>query len=128
MAYHKPDNVKKRTGTGGRKGKKSDKRRSQMGSQPLHPVVSEKDTRKKSKVRGGNIKIQMKKIFHINVVAEDKTIKVKVIGVLESNNSDYVRANIITKGALVQTDKYPRVKITNRPTQDGVANGIVVSK
>lgn len=126
MAYQKPDNKKKGSGTGGRKGKKSDKRLAQMGSQPLHPVVSSKDVRKKSRVRGGNVKVQMKKISYINVVSEGKTTKAKIVKVLESNNRDYIRANIVTKGALVETDKFPKVKITNRPTQDGVTNGVVV--
>ena len=128
MVYHKPHNTTKRTGTGGKKGRKSDKRLSQVGSQPLHPSVSDKDVRKKQRVRGGRTKIRLKKSVSINVVSDGKTVKVKVLSVLESENKDYVRANILTKGAIVQTDKFPKVKITSRPSQHGVLNGVVVKE
>jgi len=38
-----------------------------------------------------------------------------------------VRRNIITKGAILQTD-LGKVRVTNRPGQEGVINGILVEK
>jgi small subunit ribosomal protein S8e len=52
------------------------------------------------------------------------------LGTIENvveNESDpnYVRRNVLVKGAIIETDK-GRVKITSRPGKDGVINGILV--
>ena len=39
-------------------------------------------------------------------------------------NPNYIRRNILTKGAVVETDK-GNVKITSRPGHDGVLNGVL---
>ncbi len=63
--------------------------------------------------------------MYVNVSKEGKTEKVKIIRVIESNNADLTRQSIITKGSIVETEK-GKVKITSRPGQDGVLNGIFV--
>ena len=48
-----------------------------------------------------------------------KTSKVKIVRVLENKaNRSYARRNIITKGAIVETDQGEAI-VTNRPGQDG---------
>jgi small subunit ribosomal protein S8e len=49
-----------------------------------------------------------------------------IMSVVE-NESDpnYVRRNILVKGAIIETDK-GRVRITSRPGKDGVINGVLV--
>ena len=42
-----------------------------------------------------------------------------------SANPNYVRRNIITKGAIVETPE-GNAKVTSRPGQDGVINGILI--
>ena len=55
-----------------------------------------------------------------------KTSTGKILTVLE-NESDpnYVRRNILVKGAVIETDK-GNVKITSRPGKDGVINGVLI--
>ena len=53
-----------------------------------------------------------------------------VLGIIENvveNESDpnYVRRNVLVKGAIIETDK-GRVRITSRPGKDGVINGVLV--
>ncbi|MCK4550975.1 MAG: 30S ribosomal protein S8e, partial [Candidatus Aenigmarchaeota archaeon] len=46
--------------------------------------------------------------------------------VLENKaNPHFIRQKLLTKGAVVKTDA-GKVKITSRPAQDGVVNGVVV--
>jgi len=52
------------------------------------------------------------------------------LGTIENvveNESDpnYVRRNVLVKGAIIETDK-GRVKITSRPGKDGVINGVLI--
>jgi len=39
----------------------------------------------------------------------------------------YTRMNVITKGCIVNTE-IGRVKVTSRPTQHGVVNGILIEE
>jgi len=41
------------------------------------------------------------------------------------SNRFLARQNILTKGTIVETDA-GKVRITNRPTQEGMVNGILV--
>jgi small subunit ribosomal protein S8e len=40
---------------------------------------------------------------------------------------NYVRRNIITKGAVVETD-IGKVRLTSRPGKDGVLNGVLIDE
>ncbi|MBW3022802.1 30S ribosomal protein S8e, partial [Candidatus Woesearchaeota archaeon] len=52
--------------------------------------------------------------------------KAKIKTVADSPaNKHYVRRNIITKGAIVETDK-GKAKITSRPGQDGTVNAVLI--
>ncbi len=67
---------------------------------------------------GGNSKTQL--LSHEEVCVNDgaKVIKLKITGVEENPaNVNYTRRNIITKGAIVKTDK-GNVQITSRPGQN----------
>jgi small subunit ribosomal protein S8e len=44
---------------------------------------------------------------------------------LNAANRNYVRRNIITKGAIVQTT-VGKARVTNRPGQDGSINAVLV--
>ena len=62
----------------------------------------------------------------INNPKTGKTVLGTIHNVVE-NESDpnYVRRNILVKGAVIETDQ-GRVKITSRPGKDGVINGVPV--
>ena len=77
--------------------------------------------RKTIKTRGGNKKtiLLMEKFVNIN----GKRIEIK--NVLETPSNKFLaRQNIITKGTIVDT-QLGKVKITNRPTQEGILNGVL---
>lgn len=73
---------------------------------------------------GGNVKIALRQDTVVNVDGGKK--KVAIDKILENKaNPQFVRSGIITKGAVVET-KAGKIKITSRPGQDGVLNGVVV--
>ncbi|MFH1520870.1 MAG: 30S ribosomal protein S8e [Candidatus Micrarchaeota archaeon] len=123
--YHKPHNKKVGAGTGGRRRKSRDKKLSHSGGVFASTKIAEKEVKVKTRGRGGNHGIKMKKAVFINVVNKDKMKKVKIIRVLSSHNPEFVRMNIMTRGAVVETE-LGKVKITNRIGQDGVVNGVLV--
>jgi len=80
------------------------------------------------RVRGGNNKrraLSLPEVMFYDAKTK-KMQKAKMINV-EQNlaNRHYKRANIITKGAIVNTDK-GIIKITNRPGQEGIAQGVKI--
>ena len=84
---------------------------------------------KKQRVWGGNIKLKLFSTPFINVTdpSNNKTKKVKIIR-FESNQAskDLNRRHILTKGAIVET-KLGNARISSRPGQHGVLNGILIS-
>ena len=81
---------------------------------------------KSKRVRGGNIKSQLLKTDVVFVSKNGKIVKLKIEGVEENPaNINYTRRNIITKGAIVKTEK-GNVKITSRPGQSAQMNGIFI--
>ncbi|MCA9495447.1 MAG: 30S ribosomal protein S8e [Nanoarchaeota archaeon] len=76
------------------------------------------------RVKGGNIKKSLLSNEFVCVNDGKKTTKLNILGV-ENNpaNVNYTRRNIITKGAIVKTEKGD-VRITSRPGQSGVLFGV----
>jgi len=83
---------------------------------------------KKQRVLGGNYKLKLFSSMFINVTDPNtnKTSKVRILG-FESNvaSKDLNRRHILTKGAIVETE-LGNVRITSRPGQHGVLNGVLV--
>lgn len=92
-------------------------------------VVKLGDSKRKSKrTTGGGKKVFLLKIDSVNILekGKNKTIKAKIKNVLETPSNRFLaRQNIITKGTIIETDK-GKIKITNRPSQEGVLNGIIL--
>ena len=125
--YHKPHEKKVSGGSGGRRKKFRDKKLSHMGGGFASTKVSDKELKLKVRGRGGSYGVKLKKASLVNVVSKDgKVKKVAIKRVIESHNPEFVRMNIITKGAVVETD-LGKVKVTNRVGQDGVVNGVLLS-
>lgn len=124
--YHKPHTKKVSSGTGGKRVKFRDKKLAHVGGVFAATKVADKDERVAVRGRGGTLKTKIKRALFVNVKAKDgKMAKTKILGVLESHNPEYVRQNIITKGAVLNTE-VGKVKVTNRVGQDGVVNGVAV--
>ena len=86
------------------------------------------DKVKTRRVRGGIVKKFLLGAKHVNVFdpKSKKYSKVEVKEVVENTaNRHFVRRNIVTKGAVVATD-LGNVKITSRPGQVSVLNGVLV--
>ena len=119
----------KRKPTGGRLTLSRKKRRFEIGKEPVFTFVGN-EKRQVSRVRGANVKVRLLKAQFANVVdpATNKTQKVKIINVKESlSNPNYVQRNIITKGAVIQTE-LGLAKVTSRPGQDGAINATLVKE
>jgi small subunit ribosomal protein S8e len=124
--YHRSHSKKVNAGTGGRRRKLKDKKLAHVGGAFVGTKVSEKDERAKERVRGGRTSLKLKKAVSVNVVTKEGAKKAKIVKVIESHNPEFVRMNVITKGAVLETDM-GKVRVTNRVGQDGVINGVLVS-
>jgi small subunit ribosomal protein S8e len=105
---------------GGFKGKRRDKRKSESKDLSVPLQVGERKI-KTSRIMGGNTKLIPLKTDEGNLFdpKNKKSSKVKIIRVLENKaNRSYARRNIITKGAIIETEQGKAVVI-NRPGQDG---------
>jgi small subunit ribosomal protein S8e len=106
------------------------KRKYGMGGRPADTTVGSVK-KKKVKVKGTKTKLKLFSEKFINTIVDGKPIKCEIVTVKENPaNKDYVRRNIITKGALLLAKgpdgKELKIKVTSSPGQHGVLNGIVV--
>jgi len=116
-----------RNKAGGRLIRAAGKRKYEIGREPTLTQLGEM---RKKKIRGfgGNTKMALLRASHINVKdSATGTMHKAKIETVEANpaNRNYVRRNIITKGAIIQTEM-GKAKVTSRPGQDGVVNGILL--
>jgi len=115
----------KRKPSGGRYHHAMPKKKMHVGRNPSLTRVGDNKVRK-IKVLGGNHKLRALSLKTINVydAKKKKTIKAIIEDVmLNPANRHYVRMDVITKNAVLKTDK-GFVKVTNRPGQEGIANGV----
>lgn len=124
MAKSKRRSVKKITGGKYRAFRKK-KLRDLVGVSNL-AVIGEKRVRQK-RGRGGNYRTALLSHNYVNVYvpSQKKNMKLKIEDVVENKaNKNFERSNIITKGAVVRTEQ-GNVRITSRPGQHGVLNGVL---
>ncbi|KAF5089076.1 30S ribosomal protein S8e [Methanobacterium aggregans] len=116
-----------RKATGARAKTNRNKRNSEFGRDPAETKIGDRKV-KKIRTKGGNEKIRLTNTQTINVV-DPKTSKVQVTEILNvvdnTANTHFVRRNIITKGAVVETS-LGKAKVTSRPGQHGMVNGVLV--
>ncbi len=114
--------------TGARYKRQHSKKKRALGREPSLTKIDEKPAKRIIRCRGGNKKTRLLRANIANVYdpKSKKYTKAKILQVLESeSNRHYVRANIMTKGAIIKTDK-GSAKITSRPGQDGIINAVLV--
>jgi small subunit ribosomal protein S8e len=126
MAYQYHAKKLRRIGTGGMRRKYRDKKKAHAGGHFIATKIG-KATKTNRHGRGGNVKVALKIAEYANVtVSKGKIKKAKIIGVIESpSNREYTRMNIITKGAVIETDA-GKARVTSRPGQHGVVNAVLI--
>jgi len=108
--------------------RKRDKRKCELGKTPAMTKLGEKDDVRSIRTRGNNQKMRALKLCFANVLnpTTKKIEKAKLKKVVENPASrHFARMGVITKGALIDTDK-GKARVTNRPGQDGVIHAILV--
>ncbi|HKL23698.1 MAG TPA: 30S ribosomal protein S8e [Candidatus Nanoarchaeia archaeon] len=111
--------------TGGRYTKQRKKKKFERAGQKKIVKLGE-EKKKTVRTKGGNKKTYLLKSKTINVKKEGKIKKIEIQNVLETPSNRFLaRQNIITKGTIVETE-LGKVKVTNRPTQEGNINGILI--
>lgn len=111
--------------SGGKYIKARKKKLYELPGQRKKTKLGERKSRAK-KVMGGNKKTFLLQVNEVNVQVKGKTQKANIKNVLETPSNRFLaRQNIITKGTIVDTD-LGKVKITNRPTQESVLNGVII--
>ena len=86
------------------------------------------EVKKEIVVRGNGTKTRATVANRINVIdpKDNSSKNVEIKTVLENSaNAHFVRRNIITKGAIVETE-IGKAKITSRPGQKGIVNGVLI--
>ena len=117
--------AKKRTG--GRRRNVRKKRKHELGSSPTETGVGEQKL-KVVETHGGNRKIRAIEADTASVATDDGVESAAIEDVVENpSNPNYVRRNIITKGAVIETD-VGRARVTSRPGQDGLVNAVLVDE
>lgn len=106
------------------------KRKYGMGGKPADTTIADVKKRK-MEVKGGGSKLKLYSSKFVSTIVDGKPAKCEIVTVKDNPaNKDYVRRNVMTKGALVLVKgpggKELNVRITSRPGQDGLLNGVVV--
>ncbi|MFX0178316.1 MAG: 30S ribosomal protein S8e [Candidatus Hodarchaeota archaeon] len=103
------------------------KRKRELERPPIETKIAT-DKKKKQRVMGGNFKLKLFSSNYINVtdLNTNKTSKVKILK-FDSNlaSKDLNRRHILTKGAVVETE-LGKARITSRPGQSGILNGVLI--
>ncbi len=117
--------TKKRTG--GRRRNVRKKRKHELGSAPTETQVGERKL-KVVDTHGGNAKVRAIEADTASVATDDGVTSATIEDVVENaSNPNYVRRNIITKGAVIETD-VGRARVTSRPGQDGLVNAVAIDE
>lgn len=116
----------KRKSTGGRRLMAHKKRKFEIGREPVLTTIGD-NKRKYVRVRAGVTRVRMLKAGTANVT-DPKTGKTSpaTIQTVTGNpaNINYVRRNIVTKGAVIQTSA-GKARVTSRPGQHGAINAVL---
>jgi small subunit ribosomal protein S8e len=111
--------------TGGRRRRPRNKRKDELGNVPTETEVGETKL-KIVESRGGNRKIRALRTNDASVALDGETVHTEIEDVVENDaNPNYVRRNIVTKGAVVETGE-GRARVTSRPGQTGQVNAVLV--
>ena len=116
-----------RKASGGRYKKPKKKKLTGRQSQARIVKIGDKKT-KLLKTRGGSKKLTSFFNNVANIVNKGKSKNTKIKNVLETpSNTFLARQNILVKGAIIETE-LGKAKITNRPSQEGNVQAILIEQ
>lgn len=117
----------KRKRTGGRRRTFRNKKRHQLGHEPAETTVGEPRFQIVDS-RGTSEKVRALSTNIAQVTDGGETAEANIEDVVENPaNVNYVRRNIITKGAVIETSA-GRARVTSRPGQSGQVNAVTVDE
>lgn len=100
----------------------------EKGREPTQTKIGESNI-EAIKTKGGNykVKVNLSDVANVFNKKTKKYEKAKIKAVVENPaNRHFIRRNIITKGAVIDTDK-GKARVTSRPGQDGTINAVSIS-
>ncbi len=113
--------------TGGKYHARRKKRLHERQSQERLVILGE-TKRKQMRAKGGNIKVTMLKSNVANVLVDGKVKKAEIKNVEETpQNKFFARENRLMKSAIIETS-LGKARITNRPSQEGQVNAVLIEK
>jgi len=116
-----------RTSTGKKYNRSYKKKKHQIGRDFLPAIVGKARVLTK-RSRGGNVKSIATGAEFANISTKDGVKKAKIVSVVGNTaDSQYIRRNIITKGAIVQTE-LGKARVTSRPGQSGSIDAVLVEE
>ena len=111
--------------TGGRRRNFRKKKKHELGDQPTETRLGETKL-KTVEARGNTEKVRAVTADTASVATDGEVVAAEIEDVVENaSNPNYVRRNIITKGAVIETSE-GRARVTSRPGQDGQINAVLV--
>jgi small subunit ribosomal protein S8e len=115
----------KRKATGGKLRRHRNKKNFEMGSEQTETKIGERRA-KTVNSRGKTTKVKVRVAQYANILKKGKSKKTKILGVKDNKaNLHYVRRNVVTKGAVIDTELGP-ARVTSRPGQDGNINAVLL--
>ncbi len=117
-----------RKSSGGLKTGYRKKKLYEKGSQPIMTKLGSKRKARIDRVTGGSLKQKLLQATSANVLdpasGKQTVAKIKTVSSNPANRY-FTRANIITKGAVIDTE-LGKALVLNRPGQDGVINAVLI--
>ncbi|WP_254535335.1 30S ribosomal protein S8e [Halomarina litorea] len=111
--------------TGGRRRPIRKKRKHELGRQATETRVGDAKL-KVVETMGGNTKVRAIQQDTANVATADGVVSATIEGVTSNDaNPNYVRRNIVTRGAIIETSE-GTARVTSRPGQDGQVNAVLL--
>jgi small subunit ribosomal protein S8e len=102
------------------------KRKRDLGNEPTETRVGDDPKLKVVDARGDTEKVRAIETDTVSVAVDGEVRSADLEDVVENaSNPNYVRRNIVTKGAVVETSE-GRARVTSRPGQDGQVNAVLV--
>ena len=124
---HSRDHKKKKTG--GKRVAIRKKRDYELGRPFSKTRVDEKNEVSEINIRGTGKKLRLKLANAALVSMKDGTSKkLKIVSVVNNpSNRNYSRMQIITKGAIIETEA-GKARVTSRPGQTGIVNAVLIKE
>lgn len=113
--------------TGGKYHKQRKRKLYELGRQEREVTLGEVKT-KALKKKGGGHRTVLLTSNSVNLVVNGKTQKAEIVNIEETPQNRFLaRQNRLMKGAILQTS-LGKARITNRPSQEGQVNAILVKE